>query len=193
MFKLWVISTFLLLISASLSSGSFLLLYLYDKEFNLSYNIFLFSSTLLSALLGGYIAYFASKKQISASTNTERLRELKKESASCLIAKTELQTLHDRLNNTKSTTKYTELSVFLEISYLETFRMEFLYLFDAEEIDLFLSVLNRIKLLKFEDSGKIIEESRIQKLADDCNKLLKHFDDLYSSLSSLRISICNTQ
>ena len=128
MIKLGITSIVFLVLTASLSSGAFLVLFMYDKEFQLSNNLFTFSSTLLSALLGGYIAYFASKKQISASSNNELLKELKKETTGCLVAKTEITTVLNRLKNVMPGTKYSTLSPFLDISYLETFRQEFLYL-----------------------------------------------------------------
>jgi hypothetical protein len=191
MTRFLLLTALLLIITASLSSGSFLVLLLYDEKFVLTTNIFTFSSTLFSALLGGYIAYFASKKQISANSDNEQIKELKKETTGCLVAKTELETLLNRLENTKSSTKYRELAPFIEITYLETFRQEFLYLFDTEEINKFLRILNRIKLIKLDNSEKQVDETRLLKLIEDCRGFLQHFEDLYNLLYSLRNSIRN--
>jgi hypothetical protein len=191
MTKYAIIATVSLFITTSLSSGSFILLFLYDKKFDLSNNLFTFSSTLLSALLGGYIAYFASKKQISANSKNELLKELKKETTGCLVAMTELKTTLNRLQKVETGTKYKDLSNLIDISYLETFRQEYLYLLDKEEVDLFLSVINRIKLIKLNITEKEIDGNKFVKLISDCTSLLKNFEDLYISLSSLRESIKN--
>lgn len=187
MSKYYILATSLLVLTASLSSGAFTVLYLYDPKFNLTNSLFGFSSTLLSALLGGFIAYYASRKQIAANSINSLLIELKKESASCLVAKNELNTIYKRIEKTIGiSTKYNSLSPFIEIDYLEIFRKEHLYLFNISAIELFLKVLNRLKLIKINNTDSILEENQKTNLLNDIKQLLENYEQLSKDLDELK-------
>jgi hypothetical protein len=175
-----------LISSLALSSATFYLLVRFDEKFIVTNNLFTLAGALSSALIGGYVAYYASKIQVTANKNNELYKELKKETTALIIVIADLKNIISRLDSSTTQTKSNELSNSLEIDFLKTFKTEYLYLLDDEDAMNYCSVLNRLKLLKDNSSESPILLEKIQLLSSNANKILIALEEQLRKVQYLR-------
>ena len=169
MYIIFFISVF---ITFSLSLATFLILLKYDTNFSLTNNIFIFSTALFSALIGGLVAFFASKIQVKANKNNELYKELKLESVGILLAITDLQSIIMKLDNCDENTKSEDLAEFLVLDGLLAFKYKYLYLLDEKDALNYCSILNRLTLLK-QSKNNQMDLDKITKLSNHSSQVLK--------------------
>lgn len=167
-----------------------LVLFLSQVNFNskLVQTLLGYFSTIGSAIIGGYVAFYVSRLQVESNKKLEYLREKKQERAMCLLVSSDLEDIINRIDSLLATKKDNEISIsdikrIIITTSLIRFKENFLYLMESEQdIKKVSSIVNRLVLFEEFEKEKVTKES-IQKLLESCSQIYEIINILLNDIN----------
>ncbi|MCP3741417.1 hypothetical protein [Rossellomorea sp. BNER] len=138
--------------------------------------------TVGSAIIGGFVAFYASKMQVEGNKELERRKEIKAQKNILVLVLSDLDTIISRIQtfikeNSQKQLKEIQLKPFIYTTSLDRLKNEFIYIFQSEEdIKLFTSIVNRLSFIVFStDENRNANIKQLESLMQDCKSIKKIF------------------
>ncbi|NUU53538.1 hypothetical protein HP548_05535 [Paenibacillus taichungensis] len=156
-----------------------------DKDFNKLNSILSIFTALGTSIIGGYIAFYASYIQIKANKQSEELKNIKQNLAQCLLAKYEIEYIIKLLNKClERNVKYLELKKHLSFNAIERLRNENILLLEEDKIKQFLSLFNKLSLLKLAEDEQNVQKPILENIIADLESMLLVIENYQTILSN---------
>lgn len=180
-----IVSVFIILIIFNIDTT--------DESKKFSIEIF---STIISALIGGFVAFYAAKIQVDGHRNIETKREDRNCRNLIIILINDLTDFNKKLDTIISDENSLEETFeqlksqnfsyeFVPIDPLSKFKEEFIYIIDnKDKLTLFLAIYNRLNL--FKSSLVTPDIKKIRKLHSDINELIVFFDAMLEKTLTIK-------
>lgn len=133
-------------------------------------------TTIGSAVLGGYVAYYSAYIQVEGNKKLENYKEQKLSKNICILVINDLRDITIRLRTILkfdiSKLSHKDLKPYINIDSLEKFKTDFIHILeDDADVLTYSSVLNRLLILKSTADDAPLERGKLDQLITDIQKV----------------------